>query len=126
VVALPGDTVEVKKGKVLVEGKPLESEALPPLELSRMQPGDPTAKRFRAAWETAGTHRYRVIEDVWAQPQGDRPAEKIDGFFLLADRRTLVRDSRDFGPIPRRDLRSIALRVITAGDGDGPRQGKLP
>ena len=111
---------------MLVEGKPLESEALAPVELARMNPDDPAPKRFRAAWETSGKHRYRVVEDAWATPQGDRPAEKLDGFFLLADRRTLERDSRDFGPIPRRDLRSIAVRVITAGDGDGPRQGKLP
>ena len=46
--------------------------------------------------------------------------------FVLADRRTLVRDSRDYGPVPRASVRSIALRVLSAGDHDSARQAKLP
>ena len=58
---------------------------------------------------------------------GDRPPETLaDAYFVAADRRTLVRDSRDYGPVARASIRSIALRVLSAGDHDAARQGRLP
>jgi hypothetical protein len=58
---------------------------------------------------------------------GDRKEVRLDdAYFVLADRRTLVRDSRDYGPVPSASVRSIVLRVLSAGDHDAARQGKVP
>jgi signal peptidase I len=125
VVALPGETIEVRKGQLLIEGKPLATQALESLELPNLD-GENRGNRYPAMQETGGNHVYRTIEDPWTTARGDVAKQKLDGYFLLSDRRTLNRDSRDFGPIKKSDVRAIVLRVITAGDGDASRQGKVP
>jgi hypothetical protein len=68
-----------------------------------------------------------VIRDLSVALAGDRKQVTLDdAYFVLADRRTLVRDSRDYGPVPRGSVRSIVLRVLSAGDHDAGRQGPIP
>jgi signal peptidase I len=126
VVGVPGDTVELRKGKLLVNGRPLTQEKAPNQQLA-IDPVDQTARDFEVAWETQGKHRYEVLKDARTPLAGDKPMQKLtDEYFLIADRRTFARDSRDFGPVSRKEIRSIVLRVLTAGDGDAARQTKLP
>ena len=68
-----------------------------------------------------------MVRDLGVISSGDRAPETLaDSYFVAADRRTLVRDSRDYGPVPRGSIRSIIVRVLSAGDHDAARQGKLP
>ena len=102
VVAVPGDRVEVHNGGILVNGKPLEDERGRHREAGRHRPGVEPAAAVLA--RRGAQRRPRLSRG--ARPRrhlvGDRPPETLaDSYFVAADRRTLVRDSRDYGPVPR-------------------------
>ena len=127
VVGVPGDRVEVHHGKALINGKPLDDDEAGTITLADIDPVSKQPRAFGVAVERNGTHSYRVVRDLGVTSTGDRAPETLDdAYFVLADRRTLVRDSRDYGPVPRASVRSIALRVLSAGDHDSARQAKLP
>jgi signal peptidase I len=127
VVAVPGDRVEVHNGQMLVNGKPLDETDNGILKLPDIDPVSSQPRPFSLSIEKSGEHEYKVVRDLGVVSSGDRAPETLaDAFFVAADRRTLVRDSRDYGPVPRGSIRSIVLRVLSAGDHDSTRQGRLP
>jgi signal peptidase I len=128
VVAGPGDRVEVHKGEVLVNGKPLEhtkpSEVTLTLAGGALEPGP---HLYRIAYEQVGTHRYAILSDFNATSTSDRPPETLrDEYFVLADRRTFIRDSRDYGPVARGLVRSVVWRVLSVANGETERQTRVP
>jgi len=126
IVGAPGDRVEVRRGLVLVNGLPLVDAPDAKLRL-RVVEGGVDDHEFATVKETVGAHQFHVIRDAEMAPVGDRPPQMlVDEFFLLADRRTVAHDSRDYGPVRARDIRSVAERVLHAGDGDGTRQKSIP
>jgi len=127
VVAVPGDRVEVHNGQTLVNGKPLEETENGIIKLPDIDPVSSQPRPFSLAIEKNGEHEYKVVRDLGVISSGDRAPETLaDAYFVVADRRTLVRDSRDYGPVPRGSIRSIVLRVLSAGDHDASRQGRVP
>jgi signal peptidase I len=127
VVAVPGDRVEVHQGKTLVNGQPLDDTDDGIIKLADIDPVSSQPRPFSSAIESNGKHEYKVVRDLGVTATGDRPPETLaDAYFVAADRRTLVRDSRDYGPVARTSIRSIIVRVLSAGDHDASRQGRLP
>jgi signal peptidase I len=127
VVAVPGDRIEVHQGQTLINGKAIEETEGGIVKLADVDPVSSQPRPFSLTVERSGEHEYKVIRDLGVTSIGDRPPETLaDAYFVAADRRTLVRDSRDYGPVPRTSIRSIVLRVLSAGDHDASRQGKLP
>ena len=127
VVAVPGDTVQIKKGQLLVNDRPLFAEKGGTVNLEGIDAIDDVARLFDQFTETIGNHRYTIIKDARTPVTGERAAETLkDEYFVLADRRTFARDSRVYGAIPRSSVRSIVKRVISAGDRDAARQTWLP
>jgi signal peptidase I len=123
IVGAPGDRVEVKSGGVWVNGIPLVDEPLPPLTLTI----DGAPRTFDAVGEKVGAHQFRAIRDHGVRSTSNRAPQMLDDeFFVIADRRTLARDSRDYGPVRARDIRSRVVRVLHAGDGDAARQRAVP
>jgi signal peptidase I len=127
VIAVPGDRVEVHNGSILVNGKALGESEGGIVKLADIDPVSSQPRPFSLVEEKNGEHEYRVVRDLGVVSSGDRAPETLaDSYFVAADRRTLVRDSRDYGPVPRGSIRSIIVRVLSAGDHDAARQGKLP
>lgn len=126
VVAVPGDEIEVRSGAVRVNGNPLPADASETVTLDGVDDNRAGPSRFDRWTEELGAHRYVVMRDHRIEHTGARAKEKIDGYFVLADRRTTARDSRDYGPIRKSSVRAVILRVLSAGDNDAGRQTKLP
>ena len=82
VVGLPGETLELRDGKVYVDGDPLEE---PYLERDPCKPGYPKTCSFGPV--TVPRNHY----------------------FMMGDNRTNSLDSRFFGPVPEEDVVGEAL-----------------
>jgi signal peptidase I len=99
VVALPGDTVELRQDELHVNGAPLEHTVV-----------DPRAgKAPEVFWETSGDVRYSILltPRVGDHRGGaDFPRLRVPSghCFVLGDHRHHSVDSREFGPVPLRDI----------------------
>jgi len=100
VVALPGDTVEVKGDALFVNGL-----GLPP----HRAPGRPTP-----AAETAG-------EEARVGPLRVLPEK----YFAMGDNRHESYDSRSWGPVPAENIKGRALLIYWSFDGWPPPSGGL-
>jgi signal peptidase I len=89
VIALPGETVEVRNKRVLVDGMPLSEPYVRFIEEDSGDEGDPSSPR-----------------DNWG-PQLVPPGH----LFVLGDNRDNSRDSRYWGFVPSDDVRGMA-RVV--------------
>jgi signal peptidase I len=122
IVGAPGDRIEVRRGAVFVNGIPLIDEAGPRLEIAGIE------GKFESVSETIGAHRFVAVRDAGVTSTTNHPSQMLGDteYFVVADRRTLARDSRDYGPIKEHDIRSRVKRILHAGDGDGTRQKSVP
>lgn len=113
IIGLPGETVEIKAGKVLINGQPLPSESIPgsvPIPAN----GD---GNNRACFEGTGEKQYMVF--VGSEDQKvDLPERVIpaSSYFVLGDHRRQSLDSRVFGAIPHGDIIGRVIFNYRPGD----------
>jgi signal peptidase I len=122
VVGLPGDTVELRDGTLLVNGtavpaRPLGVVTMPAANLHVRRPDD----RYEEWQETLDARTYHVLRVPGAERSSFGPVTVPPGhFFMLGDNRDNNNDSRLYGPI---SLDAIIGRALWIWWSSGPNGG---
>lgn len=98
-VALPGDTVEIRENILIVNGKPVDNPEVPASTVD-FKP----EKSQTVLMEQNGAARYPIVVNS-TKPQNMAKTTVPHGHcFLMGDNRGKSIDSRNFGPVPMADI----------------------
>jgi signal peptidase I len=131
VVAVGGDTVEIREGVPVVNGQPLPREAAPADDPScPYRDFDEMTEQWntrpcRALREAQGARRYTVIEDHEGPARSFPTVSVPPGhFYVLGDNRDNSHDSRYWGTVPGELVEERAFVVYWPAEGMGARVGR--
>jgi signal peptidase I len=113
VVAIAGDTVEIKGGELYINDQKLPRQKLPDTVLSNIRiKVDGTPLEGDTFEETNGKVKYKIFlaKAPHDKTSGDFVKITVPSYhcFVLGDNRTLSQDSRHFGPIPLATIKGRA------------------
>jgi signal peptidase I len=114
IVALPGDTVEMRNERLIINGQPA---AYAPLGQQFETVGEASMPSVRLAEAVAGNRReIQVLPQIDALRSFSPMVVPPDRFLMLGDNRDNSRDSRYIGLVPRQLLIGRAERVLVSAD----------
>lgn len=123
VVAVGGDTIEIRDDALFINGKRVERAEVPgdcSYEDYDEMTNEWQHKGCQAFEETLGDHRYRVVFDDVARPSSWHPHNPFqlppDSYFVLGDNRNNSHDSRYWGIVPQALVKGT-VRVVWWSNG---------
>jgi signal peptidase I len=117
VIALPGDVIEMRDERLVINGRAAEYAAL---DRTVETVGQGRAEALRLS-ETMGAeqHRIQVMPQLAAMRNFGPVIVPKDQFLMLGDSRDNSADSRYIGLVPRKLLIGRAVRVLVSADYQG-------
>ncbi|MDN2712184.1 signal peptidase I [Janthinobacterium sp. SUN118] len=116
IIALPGDTVEMRDEQLIINGRAARYTALDTAPETIAHVGQLTAQRISERSDTE-QHRIQVLPQIAGAARSFAavtvPAEH---FMMLGDNRDNSADSRYFGFVPRKLLIGKAERILVSAD----------
>ena len=116
IIALPGDTVEMREEQLVINGQPAQYTALDTAPETIAHVGQLTARRIRERNQTE-QHRIQVLPQIAGAARNFAPVTvPADHFLMLGDNRDNSADSRYFGFVPRNLLIGKAERILVSAN----------
>lgn len=113
-VAVPGDTVELRDDRLLLNG--VEAQYDEPATTSEPM-GSESMPALRTAERLAGTeHAVQFLPSIPAMRNFGPVVVPADTYFFLGDNRDNSADSRYIGPVPRRLLIGRAHHILVSAN----------
>jgi len=120
VIGLPGETVEVRDGVLLINGEPLKTEPAPPSAPAPDANASPDSKPTETRKiEHAGQAAYVILDDPAEQeiPRSTPPVTvPLWSYYVLGDHRSRSRDSRTFGPVAHSEIAGVLSYLYWPAD----------
>ena len=116
VIGLPGDTVELRRAALFINGVRQNYTALPVAATQELSESDRSAAVF--AREELGAHPHAVMSlpGIPAERDFGPVTVPAGSYFLLGDNRDNSRDSRSFGFMPRHAIIGEATGIAASAD----------
>lgn len=118
IVGIPGDSVELTRGKLSVNGQAAARTSGGRLLMRNLEDGKD--RMLDLVVEDLFGRGWRVLDDPRRKPPAQRRILGGSGCVVLSDNRDHGRDSREYGPIRREAIRGVALLILQAGRGTSP------
>ena len=115
VIGLPGDTVEMRDERLVVNGKAADYTVLD--QVAELMTQGPSTPALRIS-ETVGSHtqKIQVLPEIAARRNFAPVVIPKDQFMMLGDNRDNSADSRYIGLVRREMLIGRAVRVLVSAD----------
>ena len=129
VVAVGGDTIEVRDNQLVINGTPVPRVHVDgPCEYQDLlaEMGRWETRRCDAWDETLDGRTYRVIFDPDNRPYSMQAVTvPADSYFFVGDNRDNSHDSRFFGAVPQELIKGVARRIWWSSGPDGVRWRRI-
>jgi signal peptidase I len=116
VIGLPGDTVELKDNRLIVNDQPVDYASLDQAVLTHVSAADKNRQEY--ACEVLQGHPHAVAAIPFTMARRDFPRSVVPPghYFMMGDNRDESFDSRYFGTVPRREIIGRAEAVVFSLD----------
>ncbi|MGA2658764.1 MAG: signal peptidase I [Verrucomicrobiota bacterium] len=116
VVGLPGDTLELRRNRLILNGEPVDYRPLAEELLRDVSPSDRAVQVFAGEQLPGRPHAVAAIPQLSAKRDFGPIVVPEERYFMMGDNRDTSFDSRYFGTVERKRILGQATSVVLSFD----------